>query len=197
MNFFKKFFGHLGTVAKHKFWVWYYMHKCRHGWRGLWHDMSKFSPVEFFESVKYYSGTRSPIDVCKEENGISMAWMHHKGRNPHHYEYWMDNFDKGGEPKEMPAKYKREMICDYLGAARAYMGKSFSYAAEYEWWNKKLELPRSQHPKDKEFVTYVLCMLAHFEENSGSTRGATDMLWATIETTIEEFTNNKEEGKIK
>lgn len=163
MNYAQKFFGHLKTVLKHKYWVWYYMHKCGCGWRGLWHDMSKFSPVEFFESVKYYTGTRSPIDVCKEENGVSMAWMHHKGRNPHHYEYWQDNFDYGGEPKEMPWKYKVEMICDYLAAGRAYMGKNFSYKAEYKWWLKKLESPRRQHEKDKEFVTNIFKRLVHEE----------------------------------
>ena len=169
MNIFKRFIGHTKTVIKHKYWVWYYMNKCglKWGWRGLWHDMSKFSPTEFWESVKYYSGTRSPIDACKEENGVSMAWMHHKGRNPHHYEYWMDNFDKGGEPKEMPWRYKVEMICDYLAAARAYMGKNFSYKAEYEWWKKKLELPRSQHENDKKFVTRVLSQLVYEEEMGG------------------------------
>lgn len=171
MNHIQKFFGHLKTVTKHKYWVWYYMNKCglKWGWRGLWHDMSKFSPIEFFESVKYYSGTRSPIDACKEENGVSMAWMHHKGRNPHHYEYWMDNFDKGGEPKEMPWRYRVEMICDYLAAGHAYMGKSFTYEAEYEWWLKKLESPRSQHEKDKEFVTNVLEALKDLESTQGTT----------------------------
>lgn len=167
MNGIQKFFGHLKTVTKHKYWVWYYMRKCGHGWRGLWHDMSKFSPTEFWESVKYYSGTRSPIDACKEENGISIAWMHHKGRNPHHYEYWQDNFDKGGEAKEMPWKYKVEMICDYLAAGRAYMGKNFSYKAEYEWWLKKLESPRRQHETDKGFVTLILSQLAYEEEMGG------------------------------
>jgi hypothetical protein len=193
MNYAQKFFGHLKTVAKHKYWVWYYMSKCgfKHGWRGLWHDMSKFSPIEFFESVKYYSGTRSPIDACKEENGISMAWMHHKGRNPHHYEYWQDNFDKGGEPKEMPIKYKVEMICDYLGAARAYMGKNFSYKAEYEWWQKKLELPRAQHQNDKDFVSLVLFWMKHFEEMSESTDYATTLLQATIEVVLEKFDEMK------
>ena len=172
MNFCKRFIGHTKTVIKHKYWVWYYMNKCgfKWGWRGLWHDMSKFSPTEFWESVKYYSGTRSPIDACKEENGISMAWMHHKGRNPHHYEYWMDNFDKGGESKEMPWRYKVEMICDYLAAARAYMGKNFSYVAEYEWWMKKLKLPRSQHENDKKFVSSILRNLAEFEETDGFKR---------------------------
>lgn len=169
MNYIQKFFGHLKTVTKHKYWVWYYMNKCgfKWGWRGLWHDMSKFSPTEFWESVKYYSGTRSPIDACKEEKGISMAWMHHKGRNPHHYEYWQDNFDHGGEAKEMPWRYKVEMICDYLAAGRAYMGKNFSYKAEYEWWQKKLELPRRQHESDKDFVSTALSQLAYEEEMGG------------------------------
>lgn len=179
MNGIQKFFGHLKTVTKHKYWVWYYMHKCGKGWRGLWHDMSKFSPVEFWESVKYYSGTRSPIDACKEDRGVSMAWMHHKGRNPHHYEYWMDNFDKGGEPKEMPWKYKVEMICDYLAAGRAYMVKNFSYQAEYDWWKKKLGLPRRQHEKDKEFVTNVLRQLA-FEEEMGGHKYATNIFKALM-----------------
>ena len=174
MNYIQKFFGHLKTVTKHKYWVWYYMNKCglKWGWRGLWHDMSKFSPTEFWESVKYYSGTRSPIDACKEDKGVSMAWMHHKGRNPHHYEYWMDNFDKGGEPKEMPWRYKVEMICDYLAAGRAYMGKNFSYNAELKWWQKKLEMPRAQHDADKAFVTTILEQLAH-EETMGGTKCAT------------------------
>ena len=188
MNYIQKFFGHLKTVTKHKYWVWYYMNKCglKWGWRGLWHDMSKFSPTEFWESVKYYSGTRSPIDACKEENGISMAWMHHKGRNPHHYEYWMDNFDHGGEPKEMPWRYKVEMICDYLAAGRAYMGKNFSYKAEYEWWLKKLELPRRQHDNDKDFVTLVLHFMKHYEELT-NTKKATHTLQAVILTVLEDF----------
>lgn len=169
MNYIQKFFGHLKTVIKHKYWVWYYMNKCglKWGWRGLWHDMSKFSPTEFWESVKYYSGTRSPIDACKEDRGISMAWMHHKGRNPHHYEYWMDNFDRGGEPKEMPWRYKVEMICDYLAAGRAYMGKNFSYKAELEWWNKKIQQLRRQHLKDMAFISRVLGNLAETEKAIG------------------------------
>lgn len=174
MNYIQKFFGHLKTVTKHKYWVWYYMNKCglKWGWRGLWHDMSKFSPTEFWESVKYYSGTRSPIDACKEANGVSMAWMHHKGRNPHHYEYFQDNFDNGGEAIEMPWRHKVEMICDYLAAGRAYMGKNFSYKAEYEWWLKKLESPRRQHESDKDFISTVLEQLA-FEEEMGGFKHAT------------------------
>jgi hypothetical protein len=67
------------------------------------------------ESVKYYTGTRSPIDVCKEKNGYSKAWQHHKGRNTHHYEHWTDNYDSGTTYIQMPLKDAMEMICDYFG----------------------------------------------------------------------------------
>lgn len=80
--------NHLKTVLTHKKYVMKYCFKAGLYWQGIVHDLSKFSPTEFWESVKYYQGTRSPIDACKEENGMSLAWLHHKGRNKHHYEYW-------------------------------------------------------------------------------------------------------------
>ena len=159
MNYLIKFFGHLKTVCVHKWWVFYYCCHFSIPFRGLIHDMSKFSPSEFFESVKYYSGTRSPIDACKEDNGVSNAWMHHKGRNRHHYEYWQDNFDNGGECVRMPFKENLEMLCDYLGAGRAYMGNTFSYGAELSWWNLKCEKPLAMHPVNKEFITRMLTAL--------------------------------------
>lgn len=112
--------NHLRTVLTHKKWVFYYCCKAGIPLQGLVHDLSKFSPTEFMESINYYTGTHSPIDECKKKNGVSYAWMHHKGRNPHHYEYWQDNFDKGGQPIKMPYKYAVELLCDYLGAGRAY-----------------------------------------------------------------------------
>ena len=152
MNFFK----HLHKVNVHRFWVFYYCCKAGIPWRGLVHDLSKYSPTEFWESVKYYSGTRSPIDACKEKNGVSMAWLHHKGRNKHHYEYWQDNFDKGGEHLEMPDKYAIEMLCDYLGAGRAYMGKKFTYRAELDWWENKSKTVNAMHYRQKRFIGIVL-----------------------------------------
>ena len=92
---------HFKIVTIHRWYV--FLNCCKAGMpiRGLCHDLSKYSKTEFNESVKYFQGNRSPIDACKEEKGYSMAWMHHKGRNPHHYEYWQDNFDKGGQPIQM------------------------------------------------------------------------------------------------
>ena len=159
----KNFLGHLKTILIHKWWVFRYC--CLFGipWRGLVHDLSKFSPTEFFESVKYYSGTRSPIDASKEANGYSRAWLHHKGRNKHHYEYWQDNFDNGGMPLVMPYKESLEMLCDYLGAARAYMGKSFTYLKELDWWDTKKAKPLAMHPININFITDMLTTLVFLE----------------------------------
>ena len=148
--------NHFKTICKHKYWVGYYCFKAGIPWRGIKHDLSKFSPTEFWESVKYYQGTSSPIDACKKANGWSKAWLHHKGRNDHHYEYWQDNFDKGGEALLMPKECAIELICDYLGAGRAYMGKDFTYAKEYKWWLEKKSKPLAMHSKIKEFIDCVL-----------------------------------------
>jgi hypothetical protein len=165
MNIACKFFGHLKTVCTHKYWVFYYCRKAGITWQGIKHDISKFSPTEFFESVKYFQGNRSPIDACKEENGWSAAWMHHKGRNPHHYEYYVDNLDNGGVAIQMPEKFAIELICDYLGAGRAYMKKDFSYQAEYEWWLKKSEKPLLMHSHTKNFISLVLFKLTQTDND--------------------------------
>ena len=152
---------HFKKICVHKYWVAYYCFKCGLYWQGIWHDMSKFSPIEFCESVKYYQGTSSPIDACKADKGYSLAWQHHKGRNPHHYEYWTDRYDDGTVCIAMPYKYAVELICDWLGAARAYMGSDFSYNKEYKWWMNKLKnRPPKMHQNTSEFISQVFLMLA-------------------------------------
>lgn len=149
--------SHIKTVMTHKYWVFFYCSKCGLMWRGIKHDLSKFSPIEFSESVKYYSGIRSPIDACKEDKGYSNAWQHHKGRNRHHYEYWIDIGENGATPIQMPIKDAMELICDYLAAGRTYMGKSFSYAAEFDWWDRiKRPTIKHMHPQTKYFIDLAL-----------------------------------------
>lgn len=161
---FTNIFKHFHKICTHKRWVFYYCRKAGIAWRGFWHDMSKFSPTEFWESVKYYQGTASPIDAAKKDKGWSKAWMHHKGRNRHHYEYWVDNHDNGGKPLIMPFDDALELLCDYLGAGRAYMGKNFSYTAEFQWWKTKSEKPLAMHPAIKWFVSTTLADLAEMEQ---------------------------------
>lgn len=154
-----KFTGHLKTVMTHRKWVRHYCFKASLYWQGLTHDLSKYNPVEFFESVKYYQGTRSPIDACKEANGYSKAWLHHRSHNKHHREYWTDYYDKGCYSLIMPYKYAAEMLCDFLGAGRAYMGDNFSYKAEYDWWKAQLKRDICIHPAIAHFIIKVLTRL--------------------------------------
>ena len=123
--------------------------------QGFLHDFSKFNTTEFLESVKYFSGDRSPIDNCKDINGYSLAWLHHRGRNKHHWEYWVDNFEKGMTPVLMPFKYSLEMLCDFIGAGKAYRKKDFSYEKEWEWWLWKRERV-IMHPVVWHFINTIL-----------------------------------------
>lgn len=161
----KNAFLHFKKICIHKYWVGKYCFRMGLYWQGIAHDLSKFSPVEFFESVKYYQGTRSPIDACKEANGYSMGWFHHRGRNPHHYEYWQDNFDKGGEPVLMPKKYAIEMLCDYLGAARAYTSENFTMTSEWNWWLNKKSKGIAMHPNTIKFIDICLESAKDFGED--------------------------------
>lgn len=152
----KNALNHLKTIRTHRKWVRYYGERAGLSWwQRFKHDLSKYSPTEFFESIKYYQGTSSPIDAAKKDKGYSDAWFHHRGRNPHHYEYWQDNFDRGGEPVQMPYKYAVELICDYLAAGRTYMGNRFTYLEEFLWWIEKRK-KCAMHPHTKHFVTLVL-----------------------------------------
>lgn len=134
-----KYIAHLKTITTHKRYVRKYCFMCGLYYQGLVHDLSKYSLTEYFESVKYYTGSSSPIDECKKVNGYSMAWLHHRGRNPHHWEYWIDNFQSGGIALRIPWKYLLEMFCDFLGAGMAYSkGKNLSERefidSEIKWW---------------------------------------------------------------
>ena len=144
----KNFFGHLRNILVHKFWVMHYGRKIGVGfWQLFKHDLSKFSLIEFRESLKYYQGTSSPIPVCKSKNGYSEAWQHHKGRNPHHYEYWTDNYDSGMTLIPIPFKYVEELLADWFAAGRTYQGSNFSVAKQAVWWQAKKKTNMAIHPE--------------------------------------------------
>lgn len=155
-----KIMGHLKTVMTHRHYVRKFCFKCGLYKQGLLHDLSKYSPTEFWGSVKYYTGTRSPIDNEKDVKGYSLAWFHHKGRNPHHWEYWIDNVGtRSNDPARIPYKYVVEMICDWLGAGIAYSKKNPNYnepySVPYDYY-KKLVKVRIFHPDTKELIEEFL-----------------------------------------
>ena len=149
----KNFFRHLHTVNKHRFLVFVHCCKIEMVWRGFIHDLSKYSPTEFFEGVKYYQGTRSPITACRNETGMSKAWLHHKGRNKHHPQYWFDPECK--QYLDMPYKYVVEKVCDMLAASKVYKGKNYSTQYVYEYW-QKIRGKREIGEKTKLFLDQVM-----------------------------------------
>lgn len=131
-----RFFKHLHNVNKHRFIVFLLCSKAGYPILGLLHDLSKYSPTEFWESVKYFTdGKASPIMNVKKINGYSQAWLHHKGRNKHHSEYWFDYAAPLKAPI-IPFKYCVEMLCDRIAAAKVYQGKKYTNMSPYYYWNK-------------------------------------------------------------
>lgn len=111
--------------------------RCGMYWQGLTHDLSKLSPVEFWSGAKYYQGNQSPNNVQRRTVGYSAAWLHHKGRNKHHLEYWIDysmGEDTPMEGMRMPRKYVAEMVCDRMAASKTYLGKAYTDASAYEYY---------------------------------------------------------------
>ena len=120
--------GHFLTITRHRHLVIYHCAKAGILRQGLRHDLSKYSPTEFFAGAKYYLGDRSPTEAERKDLGRSLAWMHHKGRNKHHFEYWTDYSiqTRRLEPVKMPLRYVKEMFCDRVAAGKIYQGKNYT-----------------------------------------------------------------------
>ena len=130
-----KFFGHLRTVNRHRRMVRKLCFKCGLYKQGLLHDLSKYSPVEFFNGVKFYTGTGSPHIGERKHYGYSKAWLNHKGKNKHHGEYWQDICSDGfTHTIPMPEEYFVEMLCDRVAASMIYLGDKFTAAAPLEYY---------------------------------------------------------------
>jgi hypothetical protein len=154
-------FKHFITITKHRHKVIKYCFKLGIGFQGLFHDLSKYSPAEFLEGAKYYQGTRSPNAAAREEHGYSAAWMHHKGRNKHHYEYWTDLDMKTREygPVEMPLRYLKESFADRIAASRICNGKNYKDSTPLEYFNRA-DVRAKIAPKTRQTLVEWLTMLA-------------------------------------
>ena len=157
-----KAWKHFKTITYHKYLVAKGCFRIGLYKQGLLHDMSKYSPSEFCVGAKYYQGNRSPNNAEREDIGYSSSWLHHKGRNKHHYEYWWD-YQSGIEakmvPVPMPDKYIAEMIMDRIAACKVYRGKEYVDAdpLNYYMLGKGSGL---LHPNTAETLERMLQMLA-------------------------------------
>ena len=156
-----KAWQHFKTITRHRNKVILHCAKAGILWQGLFHDLSKYSPEEFIPGVIFYQGTRSPNEGEREKYGYSAAWMHHKGRNKHHFEYWTDYDPKTRqmEPVKMPLKYVKEMFCDRVAASKIYGGEKYTddYALNYFLKSKG---KRKIHPETSALIEKLLRMLA-------------------------------------
>ena len=161
-----KAWKHFKTITKHRLIVMAGCFRVGLYWQGLTHDLSKYSPTEFLSGAKYYQGTRSPNTAEREDKGYSQAWMHHKGRNRHHYEYWtdMNRATRNYESVPMPRKYLAEMVMDRRAACITYQGDAYTDASALNYFmgSREREL---MHPQTRQELEYILTMLRDRGEN--------------------------------
>ena len=158
----KNIVGHFMVITRHKWVVFKLCCKVGQPWRGLVHDLSKYSPTEFWEGVKYFNGKHSPITDAKKDKGYSQAWLHHKGRNKHHFEYWTDVSTAEDHWKivgvKMPVNYLAEMVMDRIAASKIYQGRNYTDAAPYTYFSRNKEYI-VMHPETKACLDKILLML--------------------------------------
>lgn len=148
--------AHFKTITHHRWLVRAGCFRVGLYWQGLTHDLSKYSPAEFRVGARYYQGTCSPNAGERQEKGYSEAWMHHKGRNRHHYEYWTDMNPKTRvyESVPMPRRYLAEMVADRIAACKVYEGAAYSTASPlaYLMRSREKDLMNPQIRRELEFL---------------------------------------------
>ena len=155
-----KAWSHFKTITRHRHLVMLHCFKVGLYRRGLLHDLSKYGWAEFRVGMKYYQGTRSPNAAEREELGFSSAWMHHKGRNKHHFEYWTDLLPGTHEygPVPMPTEFLVEMTMDRIAACKVYKGAAYTDADALNYLNLSID-SCLMHPQTREKLRFLLTML--------------------------------------
>lgn len=154
---------HFMTITKHKILVMKYCFRVGLYKQGLLHDLSKYSPTEFLIGCKYFQGVRSPNNAEREKNGYSSAWLHHKGRNKHHYEYWID-YDATGKVKgmtgmKMPKRYVVEMFLDRIAASKTYQKENYTDRSPFLYYQQGKDY-QVIHDDSRKLLEFLLRKLA-------------------------------------
>lgn len=154
------------TITRHRHLVIAHSKKAGILRQGLLHDLSKYAPSEFLVGARYYTGDKSPNEKQRLLFGYSSAWLHHQGRNKHHFEYWADYDPDTHEykPVKMPMKYVAEMFCDRLAASKVYQGDNYTDSHPLEYFMRgKTKIPI--HPETAELLEGLLRLLAEKGES--------------------------------
>ena len=161
--------GHLRTITKHHHLVMGYCFRAGLYRQGIMHDLSKFSPEEFLVGARYWQeGRRSPNNAEREATGLSRSWLHHKGRNKHHYEYWIDyalDSPNGLGGGKMPRRYVAEMIFDRVSASKVYKGVAYTDSCPLEYFMNGKDKCWYIHKTTLAQMEFLLCMWAERGED--------------------------------
>ena len=163
----KNAWNHLKTITEHKWLVMQGCFKLGLYKQGILHDLSKYTPEEFWTGVLYYQGNRSPNAAEKEVVGYSRAWLHHKGRNKHHYEYWIDleaDRSKGLQGMKMPMKYVIEMYVDRLAASKIYAKETYTDNDALNYYQRTWKY-MTIHPDSRRLLERLLIMNSKYGED--------------------------------
>ena len=161
-------FLHFKTISHHRHMVIMHCKKAGILKRGLLHDLSKYMPSEFLTGAKYYTdGKKSPNETERYYLGYSKAWLHHKGRNKHHFEYWNDYNPKEGKvtPIEMPVVFLKELICDRIAASKIYQGENYNQHHPIDYYMKG-DINRFIHQNTSNKIVKLLTLLSEEGEDA-------------------------------
>jgi len=159
----EKLQAHLATVRMHRSLVRKNLFACGLYRQGLMHDITKYSPQELIPSVKYFQGWRSPYMQEKAEKGYSLGWLHHKGHNRHHWEYWYDMINGTWTPIPMPYEFVVEMLCDRVAACRTYLKEKYTRRSALEYYQSRNDR-LYMHPDTRKQLEIFLYMTAEYGE---------------------------------
>ena len=151
-----RLFKHLQVITRHKYYVAKYCFKFHLYYRGIFHDMSKYSSAELFPSAHYFTGSMSPqVRERQDYDGYSYMSVHHCCRNSHHYQYHVDFTESKILVIAMPYKDVIEMVCDSLAASIVYAGKeNYNRTIPYAYFKEHMN-GYAMHPATKAFLLYV------------------------------------------
>lgn len=163
----KKAWKHFCTITRHRHLVMKGCFQVGLYRQGLLHDLSKYMPTEFLVGCKYYRGYMSPNNAEREDKGYSLAWLHHKGRNKHHMEYWIDYDlakEEGAEHSgmtgmKMPVRYVAEMFIDRVSASKNYQKDKYTDESPLVYFEKG-KSKYMIHEDTEAMLAYLLTMLA-------------------------------------
>lgn len=103
-------------------------------WRGITHDLDKFSPRSFFAYARYYP-INDDIGYLKLHNiknlDLEAAWFKHTRKSDHHWQHWTIHTEDYKELFTMSPNSIKEMICNWISIERIKGNSNVR-----KWWNE-------------------------------------------------------------